>query len=136
MAIEDETIIRKILMETKTVAVVGASPKPGRDSGRIMDYLIRRGYEVIPVNPMYDEVLGQVCYPNLKSLPKRIDLVDIFRRSEEVLPIVKEAVQIGAKTVWMQLGVVQREAGALAEKAGLQVVMDRCIAIEHQHLVG
>lgn len=136
MPIENAETIRKILEETKTIAVVGASPKPGRDSGTIAQFLIDKGYTVIPVNPLYKEVLGLTCYPDLKSIPKRIDLVDIFRRSEEVAPIVEEAIGIGAKIVWMQLGVVNPGAAARAERAGLKVIMDRCIAIEYRHLIG
>ncbi len=136
MPIENAETIRKILEETKTIAVVGASPKRGRDSGTIAQFLIDKGYTVIPVNPLYKEVLGLTCYPDLKSIPKRIDLVDIFRRSEEVAPIVEEAIGIGAKIVWMQLGVVNPGAAARAERAGLKVIMDRCIAIEYRHLIG
>jgi predicted CoA-binding protein len=136
MPIEDAETIRKILKETKTIAVVGASPKPGRDSGIIAQFLIEKGYTVIPVNPLYKEVLGLTCYPDLKSIPQSVDLVDIFRRSEEVPSIVEEAIGIGAKAVWMQLGVVHPEAAERAERAGLQVVMDRCIAIEYRHLIG
>jgi predicted CoA-binding protein len=135
MPIENAETIRKILEETKTIAVVGASPKPGRDSGTITQFLIEKGYTVIPVNPIYKEVLGLTCYPDLKSIPQRIDLVDIFRRSEEVAAIVEEAIGTGAKFVWMQLGVVNPEAAARAERAGLKVVMDRCIAIEYRHLI-
>jgi predicted CoA-binding protein len=136
MPIENAETIRKILAETKTIAVMGASPKPGRDSGTIAQFLIEKGYTVIPVNPLYKEVLGLTCYPDLKSIPQRVDLVDIFRRSEEVAPIVEEAIGIGAKFVWMQLGVVNPGAAARAERAGLKVVMDRCIAIEYRHLIG
>lgn len=136
MPIENDDTIRKILQDTKTIAVVGASPKPGRDSGTVAQFLIKKGYTVIPVNPLYKEVLGLTCYPDLRSIPQKVDLVDIFRRSEEVLPIVEEAIGIGANTVWMQLGVVNPEAAARVEQAGLQIVMDRCISIEYRHLVG
>ena len=101
MPIENAETIRTILQDTKTIAVVGASPKPGRDSGTIAQFLIEKGYTVMPVNPLYREVLGLTCYPDLKSIPQRVDLVDIFRRSEEVAPIVEEAIGIGAKFVWM-----------------------------------
>jgi hypothetical protein len=136
MPIENAETIRTILQNTKTIAVVGASPKPGRDSGTIAQFLIEKGYTVIPVNPLYKEVLGVTCYPALTSIPQKIDLVDVFRRSEEVPSIVEEAIGIGAKTVWMQLGVVNPEAAERAERAGLQVVMGRCIAIEYRHLIG
>ena len=135
MPIEDERTIERILRKSKTIAVVGASPKPWRDSGRIAEFLIERGYNVIPVNPKYKEVLGRKCYPDLKSIGAKIDIVDVFRRSEEVLPVVEEAIAVGATTIWMQLGVVNVEAAKRAEKAGLGVIMDRCIAIEHRALI-
>ncbi|HAL56468.1 MAG TPA: CoA-binding protein [Bacteroidetes bacterium] len=135
MPIVDDNGIRQVLKETRTIAVVGASPKPWRDSGSIAQFLVNKGYTVIPVNPNYEEVIGLKCYPTLKSVPVRIDMVDIFRRSKEVLPIVKEAIEIGAKTIWMQLEVEDEAAAALAEKAGLRVIMDRCIAIEHRHVM-
>ncbi len=127
--------LQKLLIETKTIAVVGASPKPWRDSGEIAAFLIRKGYKVFPVNPKYDEVLGEKCYHDLKSIPEKIDLVDIFRNPNEVEPVIDEAIAIGAKAVWMQLGVVNESAAKKAERAGLGVVMDRCIAIEHRALM-
>ncbi len=133
--IEDENEIASILKKSKTIAVVGASPKPWRDSGSIGQYLIHKGYEVFPVNPKYEEVLGKKCYPDLKSVPKEIDIVDIFRNPDEVEQIIDEAIAVKAKTVWMQLGVVNEKASSKAEKAGLQVVMDHCIAVEHSRLI-
>jgi len=133
--IEDENEIALILKNSKTIAVVGASPKPWRDSGSIGQYLIHKGYEVFPVNPKYEEVLGKKCYPDLKSVPKEIDIVDIFRNPDEVEQIIDEAIAVKAKTVWMQLGVVNEKASSKAEKAGLQVVMDHCIAVEHSRLI-
>jgi len=135
MPIEDNERIGQILREAKTIAVVGASPKPWRDSGRIARFLMEQGYTVYPVNPNYDEVAGRACYPDLPSITERVDIVDIFRRSEEVLPIVDEAVRIGAGTIWMQLGVVNPEAAARAEENGLAVIMDRCIAAEYERLI-
>ena len=135
MPIEDENEIALILKNSKTIAVVGASPKPWRDSGSIGQYLIHKGYEVFPVNPKYEEVLGKKCYPDLKSVPKKIDIVDIFRNSDEVEEIIDEAIAVKAGTVWMQLGVVNEKASSKAEKAGLQVVMDHCIAVEHSRLI-
>lgn len=135
MPIEDDNTLRTILRRTRTIAVVGASPKPGRDSGRIAQFLADQGYSVVAVNPLYTEVLRLHCYPDLRSVRENIDLVDIFRRSEEVLPIVDEAVGVGAKTIWMQLGVVNQEAAKRGEKAGLQVVMDRCMRIEYRRLI-
>jgi predicted CoA-binding protein len=135
MPLEDDAAIKEILERAKSIAVVGASPKPGRDSGTVADYLARKGYTVIPVNPLYPEVLGMRCYPDLASIGSQVDIVDIFRRPDEVMPIVKEAIKIGATTVWMQLGVVNEEAARCAEEAGLSVVMDRCIAVEYRRLV-
>lgn len=127
--------LKKLLTETKTIAVVGASPKPWRDSGAIAEYLNSKGYKIFPVNPMYQEVLGMKCYPDLRSIPENIDMVDIFRNPDEVGPVIDEAIAVGARSVWMQLGVVNNEAAAHAEKAGLSVVMDRCIAVEHRVLL-
>ena len=135
MPIEDDKLIGSILQSARTIAVVGASPKPGRDSGTIAAFLVARGYNVFPVNPMYDDVRGMRCYPDLKSIGKPVDIVDIFRKPDEVLPITDEAIAIGAKTVWMQLGVINHGAAAKAEQAGLQVIMDRCIAVDYRRLV-
>ena len=135
MPIVDDEAIKEILKSSTSIAVVGASPKPGRDSGAIAHYLARKGYSVIPVNPAYTEVLGMRCFPDLTSIGAPVDIVDIFRRPDEVLPIVEEAIKIGAGTVWMQLDVVNDEAARRAEEAGLKVVMDRCIAVEYRRLV-
>lgn len=128
-------LIKKILEEAKTIALVGASEKPNRDSYHIMKFLIDNGYNVIPVNPAYSEVLGKKCYPDLRQIEERIDIVDIFRKPDEVLSIIQDAMMVGAKTVWMQLGVVNEEAAAIAERAGVVVIMNRCIKIEYQNLV-
>jgi hypothetical protein len=117
------------------IAVVGASPKPWRDSGSIAQFLAGKKYRVYPVNPKYGEVLGMKCYPDLKNLPEKIDIVDVFRNSNDVEPVVDEAITIGAKCVWMQLGVVNEHAAGKAESAGIKVIMDRCIAIEHRALM-
>ena len=124
----------EILDKYRTVAVVGASPEPGRDSHRVASYLGEHGYNVIPVNPQADQILGKTCYPDLISIPERVEVVDIFRRSEEVVPIVDEAIKIGAKAVWMQEGVVNEEAASKARDAGLLVVMDKCMRKEHLRL--
>ena len=126
--------IRDILLQYRHVAVVGVSEKPMRPSHQVAEYLLNNGYRIFPVNPMYKQVLGLECYPDLKHLPQKVDIVDIFRRPEDVLPIVEDAITIGAKVVWMQLGVVNEEAAQRALDAGLQVVMDRCIKIEHTRL--
>jgi len=135
MPIKDDASIKEILKNARTIAVVGASPKPGRDSGTIASYLARKGFTVIPVNPAYADVFGMKCFPDLTSIGSQVDIVDIFRRSEEVMPVVEDAIKIGAGTVWMQLEVVNDEAARRAEEAGLNVVMDRCIAIEYRRLV-
>ena len=116
--------IEEQLSGSRTIAVVGLSPDPERDSHRVAKYLQEQGYRIIPVNPMTDEVLGESSYPNLKAVPEPIDMVDIFRRSEYVLPIVEEAVEAGARYIWMQDGVINEEAAARATESGLLVVMD------------
>jgi predicted CoA-binding protein len=135
MPIEDEGVIEQILRNAKTIAVVGASPKPWRDSGSIAQFLAGRGYTVLPVNPAYKDVLGMKCYPDLTSIGSPVDIVDIFRKPEEVLPIIDEAIAIRASTVWMQLDVVNEEAAKRAEDAGLNVIMNRCIAVDHRRLL-
>ena len=124
----------KILKTYRKVAVVGLSPKPDRPSHRVASYLKGQGYRIIPVNTYAKEILGETCYPNLSSIPEPVDVVDIFRRPEAVLPIVEDAIKIGAKAVWMQEGVINEEAASLAKEAGLLVVMDRCMLKEHRKL--
>ena len=129
--------IKSLLSTYKTVVVVGISPKPDRPSHVVASYLQSKGYKIIPVRPDGEVILGERVYQSLREIPKDvvIDIVDVFRKSEEVLPIVEEAVERGAKMVWMQEGVVNQGAAAKAEKAGLKVVMDRCIKKEHQRLL-
>ena len=124
--------IRTILTETHTWAVVGCSPDPRRDSHRIARLLQERGFRVIPVNPSVDNVLGERCYPSLQYIPEseRVEVVDIFRRADKAGAHVDEAIAVGARAVWMQLGVIDEAAAQRALAAGLQVVMDRCPAIE------
>lgn len=128
--------VQRILAESRTVAVVGLSPKSERPSYQVAHYLQETGYRIIPVNPSCAEALGEVSYPDLRSVPVPIDIVDIFRRSEEVEPIVREAIAVCAKLVWMQQGVVNKAAAKIAEEAGLHVVMDRCLKIELERLRG
>ena len=135
LAAEHVALIRRILLYSQTIAIVGLSPKPHRPSNQVARYLMEAGYRIIPVNPGQDTILGLPCYPNLLAIPTRVDLVDIFRRQEEVLPIVEEAIAIGAKFVWMQEGIVNDEAAAKARAAGLEVVMDRCTKIDHMNLL-
>ena len=129
--------IQKILSNFRTVAVVGISPKEDRPSYIVASYLQSKGYRIIPVRPDGEEILGEKVYRRLADIPEEIgvEVVDIFRKSEDVPPIVDEAVQRKVKVVWMQEGVIHKEAGTKAEKAGLRVVMDRCIKKEHQRLL-
>ena len=127
--------VRDILEKSKVIAVVGLSPKPERDSHEVAKYLQDQGYRIVPVNPRADTILGEKSYPDLASIPEKVDVVDIFRRSDDVPPVVDQAIDIGAKAVWMQLGIVNEVAAAKAREAGLGVVMDRCMLVEHRNLV-
>ena len=129
--------IKDTLRHFKTIVVIGISPKEDRPSYIVASYLKSKGYRIIPVRPDGEEILGEKVYHSLSEIPKEIgvDVVDIFRRSEDVPPVVEEAIQRGAKVVWMQEGVIHKEAGEKAEKAGLKVVMDRCMKKEHQRLL-
>ena len=124
----------EILNSSRTIAVVGLSPKTDRPSFIVASYLKQQGYRIIPVNPTATEILGEKSYPDLSSIPEPIDAVDILRRSEEVVPVVEEAIRVGAKAVWMQEGVTSKEAADLAQDAGLLVVMDKCMRKEHRKL--
>ena len=135
LSAEYVTKIRRILEDSKTIAVVGLSPKPQRPSHRVARYLLAAGYTIIPVNPGQDTILGLPCYPNLRAIPMPVDLVDIFRRPEAVLPVVEEAIAIGSRFIWMQEGIVNDEAAAKAEAAGLEVIMDRCTMVDHMNLL-
>jgi predicted CoA-binding protein len=132
----DIAILRRILNEYKRVAVVGLSADWSRPSYFAAKYLLDHGFEIIPVNPKYDEILGQKCYPDLKSIPSAVDIVDLFQRTERVPPFVDDAIAIKAKLVWMQLGIVHEEAAQKACDAGLEVIMDRCMKIEYARLFG
>ncbi|MGQ9485689.1 MAG: CoA-binding protein [Desulfosoma sp.] len=127
--------IKKLLKRARTVAVVGVSHKEDRDSHKVARYLKEHGYTMIPVNPKYKEVLGEPCYPDLKSVPAPVDIVDIFRNIEAIPGIVDEAIAVGAKAVWMQLGLCHNDAADKARQAGMQVVMNKCIKIEHSRLL-
>jgi len=134
MRINDPEAIKKILTDYSTVAVVGLSSKPNRPSHGVARYMQSVGYQIIPVNPNESEVLGEKVYPNLSAVTERIDVVDIFRRSDRVASIVDEAIQIGARAIWMQEGVVDEEAARKALRAGLMVVVNRCMLKEHVKL--
>lgn len=124
----------RILSKYHSIAVVGASANPERPSYQIASYLIGAGYQVHSVNPNAREILGRPSYPDLSSIPEPVEVVNIFRRSEDVMPIVDEAIKVGAKAVWMQTGVINEKAAVKAKDAGLLVIMDKCIFEEHQHL--
>ena len=134
----DDAYLRKILRETKTIAMVGASANWNRPSYFAMKYLLDRGYKVIPVNPAAagQEILGQTVYASLADLPQKVDMVDIFRNSEAAGPVTDDAIKHGAKILWMQLGVRNDAAARRAEDAGMTVVMNRCPKIEHSRLAG
>ena len=129
--------IRQVLAKTKTIAVVGLSSNPAKPSHYVASYLQEHGYRIVPVNPNYAQVLGETCYPSLRQIPDehKIDLVNIFRRSDAVPTIVEEAIHIGAKGIWMQEGVVHSAAAERARQAGLWVVMDRCLMVDHRNHV-
>lgn len=129
-----DDVIRDILATPRTVAVVGCSADPSRDSHRIARLLQQRGHRVIPVNPMETSLLGETCYPSLRDVPEPVEMVDVFRRPEFVAGVVDDALAIGAKILWLQLGVIDVAAAERARAAGLTVVMDRCPAIEYRRL--
>ena len=132
----DIQTLRRIMKENRTIAIVGLSAQWHRPSNFAAKYMIDHGYTVIPVNPQYEKVLGQKCYKSLRDIPGKVDMVDCFRKAEDIPPIVDDAIAIGAKVLWMQLGVVNEAAAEKALAAGLEVVMDRCVKIEHGRLFG
>lgn len=127
--------IEAILQKYRIVAVVGLSPKPERASHQVAKYLKEKDYTIVPVNPGQKNILGEKCYPNLKAIPFPVNIVDIFRKPDAVPPIVDDAIEIGAKVVWMQLGIVNNGAAEKAREAGLEVVMDRCMKVEHMSMI-
>jgi len=133
---DDIPTLRRILRTCRTIAVVGLSAEWHRPSHFVGKYLQDHGYRVIPVNPRYDRILGEPSYARLEDIPEPVDMVDVFRRTEDVLPFARSAVAIGAKCLWQQIGVKNLEADALARAAGLDSVMDRCVKIEHARLFG
>jgi uncharacterized protein len=135
MTEKPESEITKILQNYRVVAVVGLSSDPGRPSYQVAQYLQNHGYRIIPVNPGCREVLGEQCYPSLKDIPFPVEVVDIFRKVEAIPAIVDEAIGVGAKAVWLQLGLEEPESARKARKAGLQVVMNRCMKVDHAALV-
>lgn len=123
--------IKKILSRTKKIAIVGLSPKKDRDSNRVAAYLLGSGYDIIPVNPGQTEILGRKCFKTLMDIPHTVDMVNLFLNPKRVPPVVDQAIDIGAGVIWMQLGVVHDDAAAKAREAGIRVIMDKCIKIEH-----
>ena len=128
---QNEKVIRKVLRKSKTIAVYGASEKPWRASNSITRFLLSVGYDVIPVNPNYERVMGMESFPSLLDIGVNVDLVDVFRRSSELISVAEEAVKIGAKGIWFQEGVINEQAAEIAVSGGLEVIMDRCILKEY-----
>lgn len=131
-----DDVLRRALAGTRTIAVVGLSSKPDRPSHDVAAYLQRAGYRIVPVNPRETEVLGEPAYATLRDIPAEvpIDIVDVFRRAEETPEVARDAVAIGARTLWLQLGIANDEARAIAEEGGLTVIMDRCLKVDHRRL--
>lgn len=135
MIIQTDDALRRVLLDSRVIAIVGLSSNEARPSNVVAKYMMAHGYTVIPVNPAETEILGQKCYASLAEIPRKVDVVDCFRKSEDIPPLARAAVDIGAKVLWMQLHVVNDEAARLATAAGLDVVMDRCIKIDHARLL-
>jgi predicted CoA-binding protein len=133
---QDLSVIAEIVRTAKTIAVVGLSPKPDRPSYEVAAYMQAQGYRIIPVNPRATEILGEKCYPSLSDIPIAVDIVDVFRQPDAVPEIAEEAVKIGAKALWLQLGVISLEGAEIAERGGMKVIMDRCLKVDHMALLG
>jgi len=136
MIVDDIAGLRRILAENRMIAVVGLSANWNRPSYFAAKYMLEHGYTVIPVNPGQSEILGQKCYPSLRDIPEAVEIVDCFRKPEDIPPLVDDALAIGAKVLWLQLGVINPDAAQRAATAGLEVVVDRCVKIEHARLFG
>jgi len=134
--VDDINTLRRILKESRVIAVVGLSADWYRPSYFAAKYMLEHGYRVIPVNPKYPEILGQKCFRSLRDIEEKIDIVDVFRKTQDVMPIAEDAIAIGAKVLWQQLGVRNEAAAAKARAAGLEAVVDRCVKIEHGRLFG
>ncbi len=134
MLITADTELKRLFETVRTIAVVGCSPRPERPGHYVAKYLQDLGYRIIPVNPGQTEILGEKCYASLRDIPEPVDMVDCFRRAEDIPPVVEDAIAIGAKFVWMQLGIVNEEAAQRAMAAGIEVVMDRCPKIDYPRL--
>ncbi len=136
MTVEDDAGLSSILKSARTVACVGVSSNPAKPSYGIFQYLAEAGYHMIPVNPTTPEIMGRPTYGDVASIPEKVDVVQVFRKPEDVPAVVEDAIKAGAKVVWMQEGIVNQQAAQRAEQAGLQVVMDRCMMQTHQRLFG
>lgn len=136
MIVNDSAGLRHILQESRIIAVVGLSSNEQRPSYRVAKYMMEHGYTIIPVNPAESEILGQKCYASLAEIPQKIDIVDCFRKSVDIPPLAEAAIAIGAKTLWLQLEIINEAATQRASTAGLNVVQDLCIKIEHARLLG
>lgn len=134
MLITQDPDLKRLFETVRTIAVVGCSPKPERPGHYVAKYLQDLGYRIIPVNPGQSEILGEKCYASLRDIPEPVDMVDCFRRAEDIPPVVEDAIAIGAKFIWMQLGIVNDEAAKRAMEAGIKVVMDRCPKIDYPRL--
>ena len=132
----DDQVMKDILLSAKTIASVGLSSNQQKESYGIVAYLKEQGYHIIPINPTANEIMGEKSYPDLESVPEKIDVVQIFRRPEDVPPVVDSAIKAGARVVWMQEGIVNEEAAQKAREAGLKVVMDACMRMTHRRLIG
>ena len=135
MILKTDGELKDLLANSYRIAMVGLSDKPERASYKVAQYLLKRGFQVIPVNPTINQVLGLKAVPTLKDIKGRIDIVNVFRRADQVMPVTQEAVEMGAKAIWYQLGVVNEDAAQFASDHGLKVVMDYCIKIEHNRLM-
>ena len=133
---QDPAVIERVTKQARTVAVIGVSPNPTRPSHGVAAYLHRSGLRVYPVNPAITELFGLTAYPSLTDIPEPVDIVDVFRRPEYVIPIAEQAVAAGAGALWLQLGVINVAAAEIAEASGLDVVMDKCLRVEHARLLG
>ncbi len=127
--------LRELLQKIRTIAVVGISTDPAKPGHYVPQYMQQHGYRIVPVNPRYPEVLGERCYPSLAAIPFPVDMVNVFRRAEDCPNVAEQAVAIGSKAIWLQLGIVSEEAAAIANQGGLTVVMDRCLKVEHARLL-
>ena len=136
MNVDDIAGLRRILTDNRVIAVVGLSANWNRPSYFAAKYMLEHGYTIIPVNPGQSEILGQKCYASLREIPQKVGIVDCFRKSEDIAPLAEDAIAIGAKVLWLQLGVINPSAAQRASDAGLEVVVDRCVKIEHARLFG